>query len=167
MIASVLVLTREEMIALKLTDAYSIHRIVYDLFEDVRSDEQKKASVSSGILYADRGGGFNRREILILSDRLPIIPRYGSLKSQQVPESFLMQDNYQFAVTVNPTIRDSKTSKLVSIRGAKEILEWFVGKAPLQWGFSVEGDTIRVDDIYVQRFNKQTSRVTQSAAKLS
>lgn len=34
---------------LKITDGYSLHRVVYSLFDDVRSDEQKQGSVASGI----------------------------------------------------------------------------------------------------------------------
>ena len=56
MIASVLHLTRADVKALKITDTYSLHRVVYSIFDDIRSDSQKTQSVSSGILYADIRG---------------------------------------------------------------------------------------------------------------
>ncbi|NOU14960.1 MAG: hypothetical protein HOO92_13515, partial [Methylococcaceae bacterium] len=40
--ASVLRLSRSDVKALKITDAYSLHRVVYDLFDDVRSEQQKQ-----------------------------------------------------------------------------------------------------------------------------
>ena len=38
--------------ALRWTDSYSLHRIVYDLFEDIRGDDRQRGS---GILFVDKG----------------------------------------------------------------------------------------------------------------
>lgn len=40
--------------ALRVTDTYSLHRVVYGLFDDVREGDREKGS---GILFVDMGGG--------------------------------------------------------------------------------------------------------------
>src|SRR4051794_21338344 len=69
--ASVLRLSRADINILGVKDAYALHKVVYGLFEDVRSDAEKQTSASSGIVYADKGGDFNMRQILMLSNRKP------------------------------------------------------------------------------------------------
>ena len=41
--------------ALRVTDTYSLHRVVYGLFDDVREGDREKGS---GILFVDMGGSF-------------------------------------------------------------------------------------------------------------
>ncbi len=48
--ASILSLKRNDIQTLRVTDPYSVHRMVYSLFEDVRSAEQKANHTGSGIL---------------------------------------------------------------------------------------------------------------------
>ena len=72
--AAVLRLSRGDVKALRVIDAYSLHRVVYDLYADVRDETQKHVSQPSGILYADKGGDFHHRQILLLADRLPGLP---------------------------------------------------------------------------------------------
>src|SRR5690606_33136163 len=69
--ASALYLDPPALKALAVTDAYSLHRVVYSLYEDVRDEESKLASKPSGILYADHGGDARGRRILMLADRPP------------------------------------------------------------------------------------------------
>src|SRR5690606_6883771 len=66
LIASVLHLDRRAVKALRITDPYSLHRVIYSLYPDVRSEAAKAASEASGILYADQGGDFYGRKILLL-----------------------------------------------------------------------------------------------------
>ncbi len=73
MIASVLHLDRPAMKALRITDAYSLHRVVYSLYDDIRNPESKATSESSGILYADQGGDYKGRKILMLANRQPMV----------------------------------------------------------------------------------------------
>ncbi len=166
MIASMLVLNHSDVIALKITDHYSVHRIVYDLFEDVRSDSQKCASVPSGLLYVDKGGEINNRQILILSNRPPKIPTYGFIKSHSIPEVFLSHDRYRFEVNINPTRRESKTGKTVAVCGREAIAEWFTGKAPSSWGFSVKTENFRIETLNVKKFKKSQVWVTLASATL-
>ena len=48
--ASVLHLDRAAIHALRITDPYSLHRVVYGLYPDVRDTVAKATSQSSGIL---------------------------------------------------------------------------------------------------------------------
>lgn len=166
MIASMLHLTRKNIKDLRVTDAYSLHRVVYDLFEDVRSETEKHASVASGILYADKGGDFNNRKILILSHRNPCIPKHGKIESKPIPENFLYYDNYGFEVIANPTKRDKSTGKTVAICGREAVTQWFVDKSPKSWGFSVKPESLQIQNLDVQRFKKGDHTVTQGRAVL-
>ena len=108
MIASVLSLSRADAKALKMIDDYSVHRVVYDLFSDERSEADKK-SKSSGFLYADKGWDKDERKILMLSNRKPNEPKQGELsKFIEITDSFLGHSHYRFEVVVNPTKCDGK-----------------------------------------------------------
>jgi CRISPR system Cascade subunit CasE len=173
MIAGVLHLSRADVKALKITDAYSLHRVVYDLFDDVRSAAEKQASVPSGILYADKGGDFHGRKILLLSDRRPAIPEHGELQIKKVAQGFLDYENYRFEVIMNPTKRDKKTKKLIAIKKLsneedstrQKIAAWFIEKAP-KWGFEVSPVYVEVREIEVKRFKKGTHDLTHAQAKI-
>lgn len=66
----VLQLNRTAVQALRVTDAYSLHRVVYSLFDDVRSDAEKAASHTSGIPTPTRGR-FSAPHDLAAFDRPP------------------------------------------------------------------------------------------------
>ena len=166
MIAGVLRLSRADIKALKITDEYSLHRVVYDLFEDVRSEEEKRASKASGILYADKGGDFSHRQILFLANRIPQQPQHGELQMRAIPDDFLQHERYRFEVTVNPTKREKATKRLVPIRGREAVTEWFMAKAPDAWGFSVDPASLQVLKLTVREFDKQGHAVTQGQASL-
>lgn len=167
-IASILQLDRRAVKALRITDAYSLHRVVYSLYPDVRDTEQKTASTPSGILYADRGGDHRGRQILMLADRMPaeaVERDYGRVKSKEVPPEFLQHAKYRFKVIVNPTRRDSASRKLVPMRGREAVADWFAQKSIGSWGFSVSKDHLQVDRIEVQQFkDKHRRQVTVAQA---
>lgn len=167
MIASLLILTRADILALRLIDTYSLHRVVYDLFEDVRSEDEKRADIPSGILFVDKGEKFHARQILILSDRPPQTPKHGTITSHEVPEPFLTHERYRFEVVMNPTKRDRKTGKTIAITGQEAIVTWFSAKAPVSWGFSVHMETLQVENLHAKKFPKNQSMVTLSSAKLT
>lgn len=181
MIASELLLTRDDMKKLSVTDAYSVHRVVYDLFSDIRSNVEKHASNSSGILYADKGIvsaknlELNVRRILIVSNRAPGEPKYGTLNSKPIPNDFLGYKRYAFEVIINPSKRDRKTGKTVALREGTiaetrlAIETWFIAKAPESWGFSVNQKNFQIQEIGVQRLCKSRDSdvlVTQHRAIL-
>lgn len=100
---------------LNITDHYSLHRVVYSLFEDVRSEQQKHGSVSSGIQWVDKGGDIRGRKILIMADRPPCEPRAGKLETKILSDTFLSYPHYRFSVCLNPTRRNKQTGKQVPV----------------------------------------------------
>ncbi|MCP4648591.1 MAG: type I-E CRISPR-associated protein Cas6/Cse3/CasE [PVC group bacterium] len=163
MIASVYELSREDFAELKISDAYSIHRIVYELFPDQRTDQDRNRQVTKGFLFADKGGTWEHRKILILSDRKPLQPKNGTITSRVIPKTFLSHDYYGFEITLNPTKRDNTTRKTVAIRGKEELMQWFINKTP-QYGFNVDQRSIQVQNIGFQRFKKDDAVLTHSSA---
>lgn len=166
MILSNLLLDISDIQKLKITDAYSIHRIVYSLFDDTRSPSEKESSVSSGILYVVKGGDSHHKKILILSDRHPKKVNFGHIESKLVPESFLMHETYRFEITVNPTKRDKQSGKTVAIIGREEVIQWFIRKAADTHGFIVNPVNIQINDIEVNTFEKKGHKVTQGQVNL-
>jgi len=169
-IASVLHLDRQAAKALRITDLYSLHRVVYSLYEDIRSDAEKQVSKSSGILFADQGGDFAGRRILLLADRAPapcIDGKYGKVLSKPIPQDFLAHQHYRFNVIINPTRRDSVSRKLLPVKGREAIAQWFCEKAPSSWGFEVAPTQLQVARVQVQQFNdKKLHPITVAQAHL-
>lgn len=168
MIASVLHLDRQAVKALRVTDAYSLHRVVYSLYDDIRDMEEKQTSEPSGILYADQGGDYKGRRILMLANRQPMTAvdgQHGEVLSKPIPADFLEHNQYRFKVIVNPTRRDSASRKLLPVRGREAIAQWFVERAKASWGFSVATEHLQIDKIEIQQFkDKQQRQVTIAQA---
>ncbi|MCG8038451.1 MAG: type I-E CRISPR-associated protein Cas6/Cse3/CasE [Candidatus Thiodiazotropha taylori] len=161
MLASLLHLDRQSVKALRITDAYSLHRVVYSLYQDVRNVKQKQGSVASGILYADQGGDVRGRKILMLANRQPmgaVDGQYGELHTKPVPDDFLEHENYRFKVIVNPTRRDSASRKLIAVRGRDQVAQWFAKRSSDSWGFEVSPLHLQVDKIEVLRFKDKHQR---------
>lgn len=165
--ASVLRLSRVDIKTLKIKDPYSLHKIIYGLFEDVRSEAEKQTSAPSGIIYADKGGDFHARKILILSNRKPHqTPQFGEVETKPIYPNFLAHEYYTFEITLNPSKRDKHTSKIVAIRGCHEIEEWFKVRALKSWGFSVHPKNLQTEQISVQAFEKNGQTITHGSATL-
>ncbi|KIQ79772.1 type I-E CRISPR-associated protein Cas6/Cse3/CasE [Aeromonas sp. L_1B5_3] len=166
--ASVLRLDRAAVKGLRVTDLYSLHRVVYGLFEDVRSEAQKQASVPSGIQWVDKGGDHLCRQILLLSDRLPQTGEYGEVESRSLPDDFLSHHHYRFTVTVSPTRRNSQSRQLKPVKGREAIADWFIERSANNWGFSVDPLRLQVDDVRVAQFKGKAERdITLQQATLS
>ncbi|SFH44808.1 CRISPR-associated protein, Cse3 family [Nitrosospira sp. Nsp14] len=165
--ASVLRLSRADVHILGIKDAYALHRAVYGLFEDTRSDAEKEASARSGIVYADKGGDFNTRHILMLSNRKPHqTPQFGKVDTKAVHRDFLAHERYAFEVKLNPGKRDKKTGKVVPIRGREAIEQWFKARAPNSWGFGVNSENLQTEQLSVQTFEKSGTTITHGSATL-
>lgn len=165
--ASVLLLSHEDIKMLKVKDAYALHKVVYGLFEDVRSESGKTAGKSSGILYADKGGDFHTRQILLLSDRKPHqTPQFGQVKTSPILTCFASHDEYAFEVIINPVKRDNATGKIISIRGRVEIEQWFMHRASASYGFEINPTNIQIEQMSVQTFEKSGQTVTHASATI-
>jgi len=170
LIASVLQLDRRALKALKITDLYSLHRVVYSLFEDVRSVSEKSSSVPSGILWADQGGDFHGRRILLLSDRPPasrVNQEFGEVACKPINSDFLCHNRYRFKVIINPTRRANASRKLVPVKGRAQISQWFKDRAVNSWGFQVTEQDLQIDKMKVVQFTDKSGRqVTQAQVEV-
>lgn len=162
LIASVLHLDRKAIRALKITDPYELHKAIYSLFSDVRSLEEKQSSHPSGFLYADHGGDYQSKKILLLSNRPPaekIQDQYGEVVSKPISPEFLHYDTYRFKVIVNPTWRDSTRRKLIPVKGREAIANWFIKRSQFSWGFEVVPSQLQVDHTEVLQFAAKSERL--------
>lgn len=165
--ASVLRLTREDVRVLQVKDAYALHKVVYGLFDDIRSEAEKRASVRSGILFADKGGDFHSRQILMLSNRKPHqTPQFGTVETKPIQGSFLAHERYAFTVTINPSKRDKQTKKVQPVKGREAIADWFIRRATASWGFSIHPDHLLIEETAVQTFEKEGQMVTHGSARI-
>ena len=155
-------LSRTDSRHLRLTDCYSVHRVVYDLFDPVRSEGEQ---THSGILYVDKGEDRQERLVLILSNRLPKTPAYGKVEARTLERSHLDFSTYRFEIVVNPVRRNNQTRKIVPVCGRAAIARWFMDKAPA-WGFAVPELSLQVAEITVDRF-KAKETVTLGKARLT
>jgi len=153
MIASALSLSRADCKALNLKDAYGLHKLVYSLFPE-------QGGRVRDFLYADKGGDWNCRRILLLSARRPNIPEYGTIESRLIPESFLQWDHYAFEVVVNPTQRNGPSRTTTPIRGADRLHSWFMQKSN-SWGFAVDPLSLHIRNMGVVSFGREDG-VTQT-----
>ena len=156
MIASVLKLSRENCRTLGIKDCYGIHKVVYSLFPKIEG-------TSRDFLYVDKGGNALYRQILMLSKRPPKNPRCGLIESKIIPEHFLNHDHYGFEVRLNPTKRDNSTGKTVAVQGKENLKTWLLNKS-LNWGFSIESDSLNILSIGVQEFTKDNYTITHGEA---
>lgn len=169
LIASVLHLSRKDVKELKINDAYALHKVVYSLFTDIRNSAEKKTSKASGFLYADQGGNYKSRKILLLSDRKPhaqINGQYGEVQSKEIKTEFLKHDKYQFKVNVNPTRRNNASRKLIPVKGREAIAEWFAERAEQSWGFKIQRPQLQIENTDVLQFQDKNSRTITLAQAL-
>lgn len=157
MIASVLKLSRTDCKALRITDPYSIHRVVYSLFP-------RKDGSCREFLFADKGGTANERTILLLSETEPSIPEFGEIRSKRINDAFLQHNLYGFEVLVNPVRREKTSGKIVPVRGKDDLAAWFTSKAP-SYGFAVDKNTLSVSDTDILQFKKDGKTVTLGKAR--
>lgn len=156
-------LTLPEARALRLTDTYSLHRIVYDLFP-LRVAEATPAE--RDILYADKGGDARQRRLLILSGRQPRTPEHGQLECRSIPDALFGFTAYRFEIILNPARRNGGTGKIIPVRGREAIAAWFLEKAP-EWGFAARPHTLLVTNDHQDSFIKNGHTVTLNKATVT
>lgn len=122
-----LYLSLEAQAQLRITDRYSIHRVIQELFEYQKKETQ---SDSSGFQWVDKGTTIYGRRIDFLSD-LPINVRPlmegVSLEVKELPSFFLDKDKYRFQILMN-TCRCRENVR-IAITKENDIIEWFEAKA--------------------------------------
>lgn len=161
MIASVLHLSREDFQIIKdsnkgVFDTYTIHKLVYSLFP-------QENETTRTFLFLYKGGDFHEKKILLLSKKEPLKPDIGFLESKELPAAFLEQDYYGFEVQMNPVRCDSKTRKLIPVKGKEEIAQWFSEKSG-SFGFEILPASLSVSNTDVLQFDKDGKRVVLGKA---
>lgn len=160
-----LLLSHSDINTHKITDTYSLHRVVYGLFEDVRTDEEKKSSIPSGIQWVDKGSDGSHREIFILSDRAPIEQTTLNVATKTVPDALFDVQHLAFDVIINPVKQMSKTRKYVPLTSYEDIAQWFQSRAQ-QWGFSVTPDSFYVEVLQADKF-QTNQKITINRARIA
>lgn len=173
MYISALKVDRHAQQKLKIKDDYSWHRVVYSLFEDIRDESAKAKSQSSGILWVNKHDGIENyrpyKQVLILSNRPP--KQHADLElnieTKTLNENFLDYDHYRFEIVINPVKRDSKSGKIIPIKGREAIAAWFEQRAVSHWGFGIEHEKLQVEEIEVKQFSaKNTHQVTLQKVRI-
>lgn len=102
-----------------------------------------------------------------MSTRVPHqTPQFGLVETRPIPEDFLGYDHYAFTVTINPGKRDRESGKVQPVKGREAVIAWFADRSQNSWGFTVDVETLLVERVFVQRFEKDGHSVTHGGAVL-
>lgn len=158
-----ILLTPEIIVKERITDTYSIHRLVYDQFE--RDCNESATTRKSPLWTVSTSGVFNK--IIILSSIEPRknVVSYINCKRSVItyPENILFNKKFIFKITANPTMK--KEGKVVPIRDVKKVKAWLVRQGE-KCGFIA--DSIIVSKLYADIFTyKKGYKVTINKADIS
>ena len=120
----------------RITDAYSLHRVVYSMFP--------KENDPGRILYVDRGAVRGIREVLIQSQIMPDIPEDVSASSRKISEKFFTAQKYRFEILLNPVKCNSKSKKRQAVIGQLPLLNYFSERMS-KWGFAADLNQLEVN----------------------
>lgn len=160
---SLLTLSPADCVWQQVKDVYSCHRVVCHLFG--LQGLEKVGAESSGVQWRLIDGSSQGVRLLILSNRRPVEPEFGTLEVKEIPENLLKRSLYRFNVRVNPT-RRLRNGKLQALTTEQEIAEWFVRKG-LAAGFEVEIGRLAITEKRVEYFPKGSGYVTMVQVDLS
>ena len=155
---SLMTLTQQDRLALRITDAYRLHQAVYAAHEDLRSKQDKQDGKSSGFLWVDKGIKDGLQRVLMLSNRLPsahIQQEFGHITSKPLPDGFLTHAQYRFETVVAPMKRVRNRAR--AIHDEAKIVQWFLDNASQKWGFEVAPHAVSLEQtqqIYINGKHK-------------
>ncbi len=158
-----ILITPEVIVKERVSDSYSIHRVVYDQFEKkiTESDEIRPLP-----LWEESTEG-NLKKIVILSAEKPIVSDDAvsrHLTCISFPEKIFESKHHIFKITVNPVIKTN--GKQVPIRNRANIAEWFCKRSE-KHGFKVKKESLVVDSVHADIFSKKGHKVTICKAKIT
>lgn len=159
-----LLLRPDDIRKLRITDAYSLHRVVYSCFPLGVGNTPRGESAS--FLYVEEGIHKGVLHVLILSEQAPQSLPCGVMEHKPIPEGWLEHSAYAFKITINPVRRENASRKIVSIKGRGAIQQWFCAKAPT-WGMHLAEADCRVEEDGVWQFMKKEQPVTMAYARIS
>lgn len=155
-------LSLEAQARLKITDPYSIHRVLLEMVDGERSPEPE---ASSGLLWVDKGQTLYGRRIDFLSHHpVPQVATSSdvSIEVRPLPEGFLEHELYRFQIFLNPC--RCVQGKRVAVKGEENIKTWFLERASKR-GMQVSISSI--DKIGRDVFFKKNQRVVCARARVS
>lgn len=151
MFLSRITLSRKNFRDWKITDEYSLHRLVYSLFGTEARDR---------FLYVDKGVEAGFHTLLVLSKLPPQEYPDISVDTREVAESFLEHHAYAFEILLNPVRRIHQTRKREPILGQLPLLQWFLEQAE-KHGFSPDAARLMVKVRSAQQFQSKESNQTR------
>ena len=157
-----ILLTPEVIYKERITDTYSLHRVVYDQFDrDLENNTGSRAFPLWDVVYSQK-----QRKLIIMSASAPreatdFLKNYRS--TIEFPENILKQNYYNFALTVNPTKK--KDERVIPIKDRESIREWFL-KVSAKNGFEVDSQYLEIEKIYADIFVKSNHKVTINKARI-
>lgn len=157
MIASKIIIPREVCIQKKLTNIYSFHNFVYELFPWVDGKARD-------FVYLDKGFQKDMHSLLVISSRHPIERNYYQVLSKEIPEELFSYAYYRFDVITNPIRKHDR--KEYPIIGRLNQGKWFLDKAE-QWGFSVGQDELEVSNTFVENIKSNKHDIVQQRVSFS
>ena len=140
----------------KLRDAYSLHKLVYSCFPKTEKPQR--------FLYVDKGSLRGGRQILLLSDRLPVLPDDLESATTELTDHFFSFPTYRFEVVLNPVRREHKTGKRCPVTGQLNLLQWFLSKGS-QLGFEADPNVLEAQSLPTVTFRKGENICTFNAVK--
>ncbi len=146
---------------LRCTDTYSLHRIVYSLF-----DKSEEVQPHRNILFSEKLNQQGLTSLYILSNKCPNQPVYGKIRIREFPNQYLNASQYAFRITINPTKKESKSGKIISFKNYQDISSWFCNHSP-SWGFKTYESLLQVENIHVVQFKKEKHLITLAKAQIS
>ena len=113
----------------KITDTYSLHRVVYDQFDLTGSCEEGQRQAP---LWTVSNGDVVKKLIILSSIEPRNVESEAVMQARSVkemPEDLLEHSDYLFKITVNPVlVRRNEKLKVIPIKDVTEIKKWFVNK---------------------------------------
>lgn len=119
----------------RITDDYSLHRVVYSMFP-----LEKQAG---RFLYADKGARNGLRRVLVLSAVLPEIPADVMGTTREISDRFFSAPAYRFEILLNPVKCSAQTGKREPVLGQLPLLNYFTEKMT-SWGFEAMPEKLEV-----------------------
>jgi CRISPR system Cascade subunit CasE len=157
MFASVINLNFKAIKELKAKDHYSLHRIVYDQFEDISENMEQR---EGRLLWHDEGLDENGRRILVLSDRAPkMSDPYSSIEvlTKEISEEYLRYESYSFTIRLNATTQCSKSRKRLPVK-SDNVIDWLNNQGEKS-GFVISKDYCSIEKSGVLKFKGKNSNI--------
>lgn len=116
-------LTPELIVRQKITDSYSIHRLVYDQFSRNNNDNSIKRSMP---LWALSSVDIVNKVVILSSNppRDDVVPYIQNNRNVIIyPEKIFLGKNFIFKITANPILKSN--GKILPIRDCEDVKLWF------------------------------------------